>query len=308
MSPNFDSKYCMNRNRLLLCRPQGGLNDILCQIGKCCDYAEKFDRTVVVDTNCHCTEFFKDSFSRYFVSTDACLVLDPAEIHIDVDSVEVHPQFITGQVGTYTARFEPRVRNFVDKETGQLLSFDFTKDYPQPLLVHHASGRNSFATTALSRLRVRDNIVGVLRERVREIGASYTGLHIRNTDYNTEFEPKIALLKGKINGPVFVATDNRDTLAHCKCAFGEERVHSFARLPVVAGETLHHLSGYTDAYQRNVDAILDLLVLALAKDFYIFELMQNRLGHRVSGFSELAANLRRSAPVLRNLIQPLRDW
>jgi hypothetical protein len=37
--------------RLLVCRPQGGLKDMLCQIEQCCRYAERFDRTVLVETD-----------------------------------------------------------------------------------------------------------------------------------------------------------------------------------------------------------------------------------------------------------------
>ena len=47
----------MKKNKLvknkkyILCRPVGGLNDIFCQIEKCWQYAEKYNRILIVDTD-----------------------------------------------------------------------------------------------------------------------------------------------------------------------------------------------------------------------------------------------------------------
>lgn len=84
----------MNKNRLLLCRPLGGLNDILCQIESCCRYAERFGRTVVVETDFHCTKSFRDDFSRYFVSLQDRLVLSANGIRGGLDQTAVFPGFI----------------------------------------------------------------------------------------------------------------------------------------------------------------------------------------------------------------------
>jgi len=61
--------------RYVLCRPLGGLNDILCQIERCCRYAVRFDRIVVVETDFPRTIYFADAFDRYFESRDPALIL-----------------------------------------------------------------------------------------------------------------------------------------------------------------------------------------------------------------------------------------
>jgi hypothetical protein len=109
-------------------------------------------------------------------------------------------------------------------------------------------------------------------------------------------------LKSKIRGSLFVATDNRSTIEHCKSAFGTERVFSFAKLPAEAGKPIHKTDDRTGAYETNSDAILDLLMLALSKELYLFKLMANPYGLSYSGFSVLAANLKKSGPLLRQLL------
>jgi hypothetical protein len=52
-------------NKYLLCRPTGGINDIFCQIEMCWDYAEKYNRNLIIDTTNHLSLManFSDFFS-----------------------------------------------------------------------------------------------------------------------------------------------------------------------------------------------------------------------------------------------------
>jgi hypothetical protein len=296
------SRDPLRSDRLLLCRPQGGLNDILCQIERACRYAERFDRTVFVDTDYPGTRYIRDAFSRYFVSGQARLVLDADAIRGRIDDLEVFPGFLAGRTNRYGARYDHTVKNFVDEETGRPISFDFDTDYPQPLLVHHAAGGGTLSIGALSRIRVSEDLAAQLRERLAAIGRDYVALHIRNTDYRTEYERWLMENRSKIVGPVFVATDNLATVAHCRSILGAERVHSFATLEAEAGQPVHPIADRADAYQRNCDAILDLFMLACARQLYVFKLMPNLHGVNYSGFSMLAANLQRSEHLLERLI------
>jgi hypothetical protein len=288
--------------RLLLCRPQGGLNDILCQIERACRYAWRFHRTVVVDTDYTETRHFRDAFSRYFVSAEARLVLDADGIRDRLDELDVFPGVLAGRVTRYLARWDDNIGNFADEQTNCPLSFDFDKDYPQPLLVHHACGGGTLSICALARIRVTESIAERLCERLRLIGGDYAALHIRNTDYSTEYEGWLAENRDKLSGAVFVATDNRATVEHCRSLLGAGRVHSFAKLELAAGKPIHEIDDPEDAYERNCDAILDLLMLACAQQLYLFQIKPNPNGVTYSGFSILAANLKRSGPLLQRLI------
>src|ERR1700751_3969783 len=107
----------MKINRLVLCRPQGGLNDVLSQIERVCRYADKFDRDVIIDTNYHSTIYIKDHFSRYFVSRQKRLVLDLTKIEFDLKNVSVVPHFLTSDVLRYDAHFDRQLRCFVEQNT-----------------------------------------------------------------------------------------------------------------------------------------------------------------------------------------------
>jgi hypothetical protein len=292
----------MTTERLLLCRPLGGLNDTLCQIELACRYAERFGRTVIVDTHTQSKRYFRDSFSNYFVSLQNNLVLDADGVRERFDALDVFPKFLAGRVSRYTTRFDWNAYSFVDEEIGLRVSFDLDRDYAEPLLVHHASGGGKISIGALARMRLEDSLTKVLLRRIQQIGPRYSGIHVRNTDYKARYEHLIGRAAIEPNDPIFLATDNRDTVAYCRSIFGAARLFSFASLPAEAGIAAHHVTDPAEAYERNRDAVLDLVMLALASRLYLFELEPNPHGAKYSGFSILAANLHNAKPVLKRLI------
>ena len=290
----------MTTERLLLCRPLGGLNDMLCQIERACLYAERFERTVIVDT-AYSKTYFRDRFSGYFASRQARLVLD-ADAVGRLDQLEVFPKFLAGRVTGYATRFDRDLGQFVEDETGLVPSLDFDRDHAEPLIVHHASGGGTNGIGALARLRLRAPLVEVLLQRLGEVGPRYLGVHVRNTDYKAKYRGDTLVAKIAPDEPIFLATDNRDTVAQFRSLFGAERIHAFASLPATAGVRIHNIDDPALAYERNRDAILDLVMLALASQLYLFELEPNTYGARYSGFSVLAAHLHDAKPVLKSLI------
>jgi len=291
----------MTTERLLLCRPLGGLNDMLCQIERACLYAERFDRTVIVDTT-YSKTYFRDRFSGYFASRQARLVLDADAVLGRLDQLEVFPPVLAGRVTGYATRFDRDLGQFVEDETGLVPSFDFGRDYAEPLIVHHASGGGTNGIGALARLRLRAPLVEVLLQRLGEVGPRYLGVHVRNTDYKARYRGDTLVAKIAPDDPIFLATDNRDTVAQFRSLFDPERIHAFASLPATAGVRIHNIDDPAQAYERNRDAILDLVMLAMASQLYLFELEPNPYGARYSGFSVLAADLHDAKPVLGSLI------
>src|SRR5262249_8667448 len=98
-------------------------------------------------------------------------------------------------------------------------------------------------------------------------------------------------LKDQIQGPIFLATDNRDVLDFVRLTFGGDRVFSFSKLPKEAGKPLH-MDDTTDNYHRNADAIVDLVMLSLSRQLCLFALSDNRFEAKYSGYSVFAKDLR----------------
>lgn len=288
--------------RALLCRPQGGLNDILCQIERVCRYAERFGRTVYVDTDFPGALSFRDAFSRYFISRQNRLILDIAEVAGNLDRLHVVPGILKSRVRAYDARYDPKLGNFVEPESGVCLSFNFDQDYAEDLLVHHACGGGNLSVDALARLRLHDNVTDTLIERLRQIGGPYTGIHIRHSDIEADYRSGIRELARMYSGSIVIATDSQDVLDECRGLWGPDRLHSFADLGSSRGQPLHHIQHRNDAYRRNLDAIVDLLLLALSSNFHTFPLRPNVAGLQFSGFSVLASNLRTARATLSRLI------
>lgn len=296
----------MSMDRFLLCRPSGGLYDMLCQIGLCCEYADKWKRLVVVDTNHVSTRYFRDRFSNYFISQRRNLVLDISGFARRLENMPLLPAELSGRLHDYVAVAGEPCKSMVDQATGVPLTFDFSRDHEAPLLVHHTWGRTPYPLDALARMRLHPAIRHEVIGRLREIGPDFTGLHIRATDYQTDYRTGIAELRGKLAGPVFLATDNRAVLDFMRTECPEAEIYSFSRLPA-HGQPLHDLKGRAeDVYESNRDAIADVMVLAHATRLNAFRLRPNPMGASLSGYSMLAFALRKHRGLLARIMSAAR--
>jgi hypothetical protein len=289
--------------RLLLCRPEGGLNDILSEIGKCMAYCITFDRVLVVQSNYIDNHHFKDAFSNYFKATNPRFILNAESNAVELDSLSVLPNFMQGRLNTY--RREQLWKELpAMKNAG--ITFDFSKDHSEQLLVHHQNGQHKKrnAMIALSHLQLVDQLALQLEQRLQILGQDYTGFHVRHTDYKTDYEKRVKRLAGSVDGPVFLATDNRAVLEFFKNVFGGKRIFGFSVLPDEAGEPLHHGAESSVLRARNVDAVLDLFTLALAREYHFFPRVTAKFSLLpvYSGFSSLAARLRASPQILKHVL------
>ena len=182
----------MMRGRFVLCRPQGGLNDTLCQIEKSISYAEATERIVLIDTSYvePGAGYIKDKFSNYFDCSDPRIRLNSDQMRDDLNALTVFPDFIVNNVDGYKAYYDPKAGNFVERKTKKLISFDFSKDYSEDLVVHHACGGGNLGIYALNRLCLKHNISNELFARISQIKNGYTAIHIRNTDYKSDYKSK----------------------------------------------------------------------------------------------------------------------
>jgi hypothetical protein len=289
--------------RYLLCRPQGGLNDQLTQIGLCCRYADATDRTVIVDTNFKFATTFHDEFSRYFRSRQANLILSTRGLALDLDTLTTVPTSIEGRVSRYKPVYDTETRRFLDMLTRQPISFDMQRDHPQALLVHHQFGLIGHSLSALQRLTLTDLMADELLARLKRVDGPYVGVHIRHTDYRSRYRAGLRRLKKSPIERIFVATDSQAVLNEFIAELGTKRVISFSRAISTDGRPIHHEQLADDAtFARNRDAILDLLMLALSSELVLFELEPNKSGTRHSGFSILAKQLQAAKPTLAALL------
>jgi len=280
--------------RYLLCRPAGGLNDMLCQIGKCAAYAEKHGRVLVVHTG---TVEFGIGLETYFMPLVPEIVFATPELLGALAGLDAYPNALQGRVNSYAARYSGERRNFVLDGSGEPISFDFAREHAEPLLVHHACGGGLLSLEALKRLRLKPDMVENFQARMRIVGKNYAGVHVRHTDYRTDYPGLFAAVAESLpQGRIVVCTDNREVLDYARALFGA-RVYNFADLPDTGGQPLHYGNGL-DLRTVNRDSILDLVTLARASRLYLARVSQ---GH-YSGFSRLAAALNQNQPLVDRLL------
>ena len=293
----------INDDRLVLCRPGGGLNDMLCQIEQCCRYAELFHRKVIVETDHPQAITFRDNLSKYFRSISDILFLKRGTLDEFGKFDDIFPHCVAGRLYTYHATRDRVAHNIVDSETLTPLLFDVTCDYRERVLLRQSNGGGLSSFYALRRLRLTPDIANILMTRRARLGSRYVGLHIRNTDLQADYKNSVRALVNEVDGPYFVATDNRESLHFCQKILGEERVFSFAKLPEKAGKVLHRPGNGIDEWEANSDAIVDLLLLALSEKCYTFSITNTTLKKKESGFSRLATKLQSQPDVLSSIFR-----
>ena len=288
--------------KYVLCRPDAGLNDILCQIETAYQYAERTDRMVMVDTGYKNLGYFHDEFSNYFSSLDDRLILDTDFIQSSLDSMTVVPSALKGRLSSYRPQWnQVPYHNFVDAEIGTLISFDLTKHYEEEILVRHTSGGGRISILALQKLVLREWITIPLSQRINAIGRPFGAVHIRNTDQQTDYRQVIDQMIGSILLPVFIATDSLSRRQYCETVFGSQNVIYFSDLPEEE-YPIHCNRNFRSPYQRNSEAILDLLTMALSNEYYKIPVRSSNGLETYSGFSDLVEDLMDNSKILISLL------
>ena len=257
--------------KFVLVRPQGGLNDMLKQIETCCQYAEFTGRKVVVDTDYIGSLVFHDKFSNYFVSRQSGLFFDTSGFDLE-NVTDVFPNFLSGRLMDYRVSYQLTNRRYCDVQNGEPITFDFQKNYAEQVVVHHQLGggdSSSFFQRAVLTERLREK----LAKRLDRLSPNYIGIHIRNTDYQTDFR---AFIKESItkkyfeNRKVFLATDSEEALQYFQENVSDLLYLECTQADLQGNQPIHRRKIDDPQFWRknNSEAILDLLTLAYSNRIF----------------------------------------
>lgn len=265
----------MEIERSVICRPLGGLNDMLAQIARTDAYARRTGRKLFIDTESN--PKFAANLLDYF-ECDVELQVMPKAALERFDSAECFPVELTGRISTYELLANTQVP-FRDSTSQVPVTFDFGKNYPERVLIHHQPGGGLNSTSLLKRMTLNARILAEVERRKAILGPNYAAVHIRDSDYETQWVSQLSNLKRYLSGRrVFLATDN----------------HKIPDSPELKGLDLDvefSSSFECDLYtfDKNEQSLIDLALLAEAAELYILKL--NHLTVPYSGFSLLAKYL-----------------
>lgn len=294
--------------RLLLARPLGGLNDSLVQLELCRRYAAKYGRTLLVDMEKSGLRLPLDSI---FVPNDdfGCDVLVwNAAYGPELDQItDVLPEPLSGRISSFETEsiFSPQKPLCRDKESGCPVTFDFDRDHDQQLLVHQQAGGGLFSVCILRRLSFTADVANAIAERLIPLGGDYDAVHIRHTDYVSDYQGFLDNCRSLFAGRrLLVCSDNKEIKDYAEACLGANtEVLSVANIPDLQGRALH-TSTEIDPMQAAIDQLSDLIAISRSKVFVyarIFSTYNKYYGF--SGFSRLANMLRLEPSTVRGLFR-----
>ncbi|MEP6355049.1 MAG: hypothetical protein ABJ081_00005, partial [Hyphomicrobiales bacterium] len=193
--------------KVVLCRPRGGLNDTLCQIERCWSYCLEYNRKLILDSY---NSGLVDDFSNYFEPRDDAIIYKAPDWLKNIASFLLPKKmkrkeridiwlFLQGRY--YFAVWNERRLKFVSKYTLRKINFSIRRRHRRWLLIHEDSGGGERSSECLKRLKFTKKVSVEIINRLSKIEKPYSAVHIRNTDYQTDyvrfFEDIAPKVKGK---------------------------------------------------------------------------------------------------------------
>jgi tetratricopeptide (TPR) repeat protein len=301
--PSPEIGHTQKIEKFLLCRPHGGLNDTLCQIEKCWKYAEKFGRTLIIDTlNSGLLAEFSEFFSPRNSLTKVHFSLSEKQLRF-LDSLTSFPHFAQGKLKTYFAVYSVDLGNYMDRETYEILTFNFDKNYDELVLIHEQSDGGDLSFDLFNRISISENIRPIVLDRIQHLGHDYLAIHVRNTDYQTQYKDLFRDVYPYVNNKsLLICSDDAEVISHAKNFFTLSNVLTSSQTPQTGNKPLHLSTTHSDDEQRKkatINSIIDLIALGRSSKLYFANVTA---GHS-SGFSRLAMYLCQNKNVIDALLK-----
>ncbi|MBS7537786.1 hypothetical protein [Ancylobacter lacus] len=292
--------------RFLLARPRAGLNDALMQLERCRRYAAAYDRTLVLDLT---RGGMRLPFGELFRARPefGCAVLDASpDVIAALDRIaDVEPAGIAGRLGSYEPTWHEQGLMYACRDTGTPLRFDMSRDHAARCLVYEQAGGGLTGVWPLRGLSLAPDIAAEIVARLARLGPDYDALHVRHTDYQTDFRKLFERTKPLFVGRrLLVCTDSAEVQRFARSYFAPEvEVLFSSEIPDLGGKPIHE-TRIVAARVAAVDQFCDLIAMARARR-YLFSALSS-LGQSgrpmISGYSILVEGMRTLPQVAEGLL------
>lgn len=289
--------------KFLLCRPRGGFNDTLNQIEWCFRYAERFNRTLIIDTEYLVATGIGVNFSKIFrlthPNTPIFLQLT-AELTHHLNKLSTYPHACYGRLDQYQTRLNEQCK-FIDTTSGSALTFNFNKDYSENVLIHDQLGGGELGIHCLRRLQLtesfRHDVLSLLQPL---LGNTHLGIHIRNTDFITDYKSFFKSIYEKtIDHRVLVCSDTYEVIEFAKNYLSQSEVIHLSHPPHSGEFSLPTYATYAcnekQRYELMVCLFADLIGLGMSSSLMLSEL-------KLGTFSQPSANHKDFAPFAKIIL------
>jgi len=288
--------------KFVLCIPHGGLNDSLCQIELCWQYCEREDRKLIIDLSK--SGFMVGGFLDYFEllhKGEDIQELDSTNT-VWLNSLRCYPHEFKGRIHRISFVWHKETRKFYDQQSGRAITFDFSRRYYENLLIHQQCGGGNLSWKIFDRINFSAELKFVINSRLLSLPSEYVAIHVRNTDYRTNYESELKLLINDFEGKnVLICSDDATVFRFVRVNFTRSKLFTLSEPMVAENRPTHFKSNYEDDSARKIaitNTFIDLMGLAFSNKLYVF----NSIAGNRSGFSRLAQYLNENKALCSRLI------
>lgn len=194
------------------------------------------------------------------------------------------PKSLFNRLTSYQSEWDGHY--FVDTLTKERLTFSFTSNYDEDLLIHEQCG-GGFGLPALSYFRFKTSVRKEINNRLRHLPKNYMAVHVRNSDVTSDYKLFFHSIKHIIEGKnLLICTDGFDVLTYARTFFDNANIISVYDIPFTNGESLHSNPLVTD-WNVNIGCLTDLMALGMAS---VIILPSKQVGYP-SGFAQLGCSI-----------------
>lgn len=288
------------QERVLLCRPHGGLNDTLDVIEHCWRYAERTNRQLILDMSrsSFCTNFGKLFKNRFDDNSTLFEMSDSIIEKLNMKSCSLRE--IEGRIGEYVTRIQLHEtishlewRLPVEDMSSKSLGISFDDEYSANLVVYEGYRIGALASSLLCRIKFQKPIGDEISARLVNLrGQKYLGIHIRNSDIKSDYKEFFSRMKSQLdNQKVLICSDDSHVIEYAKRYLENSVVLTSSEIPDLGGQPyqIPFVDGEEARNKLSLDALVDLIALGESQELFSTLIVNREVAH--SGFSQLAAEL-----------------
>jgi hypothetical protein len=293
-----------NKRGFIYLKCRAGLNDNLCQLATCMDYAIQHRRSIILEMPTYGASNISKIFD--FSNFPVPVYTNAVEILQKLANAPVEPSYMK----SLKHRIEYHGRNeetgiWHDRQ-GRPVSFDLSKSYPaNKVLIFAGGGGGSSSINALEHMRFKPQIIKEYKETLQKynIPEKYVSIHLRATDRKLQVNKTVGhsdslimiddFIKKHYKENVFIAGDNPKLIEKLAKKYPTIINTESTKSNICKSEhscRALHKSGKKDPDNLK-QALIDLLILAGGTDILTTQ----------GGFSRLAKHLQARPHILKRL-------
>lgn len=327
-----------------------GFNDILCQIHEAHKFAQTSGRKLIIDTRLSGLADNLSKYMTVVDSSELIQLHLTDEILVQINTMTCFPKEFEGKINWIFDRFwaiESKKINawprfdfinrllnligyvlFNNQKSQKINKVKFLLDFLKirgkdlridlksqiendaQVIIHHMSGGGEGSMRSIGLFRIKNEIRSKILFKINSIGDKYDAIHIRHTDYHTDFISFFKSIAPNLTRKrVLICSDNPYVLQKGSEIFKETEVISLNPkfvndISKNKAKPLHFQWNMPteQIFENNINMLSDLIALANATNLYIGKLENNIFNSEVSGFSKLALNLHENPSLVDNWI------